>query len=120
MIFYLSETELPKDKSIFFALSSIYGIGTKTSKLICKKLGLSKNLKLKYLSDDNYIALEKLLKSLDLTLANDLKKLEILNLKKLVQIKSYKGLRKIKGFPVRGQRTHTNSKTAKKNFSKIW
>jgi small subunit ribosomal protein S13 len=119
MIFYLSETELPKDKSIFFALNSVYGIGTTTSQMVCKKLGLSANLKVKDLDDEHYIALENIFKSLNLTLSSDLKKIEKISLKKLVSIKSYRGLRKIKGLPIRGQRTRSNAKTARKNFKKI-
>ena len=53
--------------------------------------------------------------SLNLTLNNELKKLKSLTLKTLVSIKSYRGLRRIRGLPVRGQRTHTNAKSAKKN-----
>jgi small subunit ribosomal protein S13 len=52
--------------------------------------------------------------SLDLTLNNELKKLKSLTLKNLIQIKSYRGLRRVRGLPVRGQRTHTNAKSARK------
>ena len=61
--------------------------------------------------------INKLIKSIersDLVITSELKKLQSLFLKNLVNIKSYRGLRKIQGLPVRGQRTHTNAKTAKK------
>ena len=57
----------------------------------------------------------QLIESLNLSLNNELKKLKSITLKKLVNIKSYRGLRRVRGLPVRGQRTHTNAKSAKKN-----
>ena len=111
---YILETKLPENKSIFFALTYIYGIGEKTSILICKKLGFSVNLKVKDITQDQSIDILKVIDSSQLLLSNELKKLKILTLKKLVSIKSYRGLRRSKGFPVRGQRTHTNAKSARK------
>lgn len=111
---YLLETKLPENKSIFFALTYVYGIGQKTSILICKKLGFSINLKVKDITQDQSIDILKVIDSSQLLLSNELKKFKILTLKKLVAIKSYRGLRKSRGFPVRGQRTHTNAKSARK------
>ena len=111
---YLLETNLPQKKSIIFALPYIYGINKKTSFLICKKLGFSINLKVKDLTKEQQIDILKLIDSNQLILNNELKKLKMLSIKKLVSMKSYRGLRKLKGFPVRGQRTHTNAKSAKK------
>lgn len=111
---YLLETKLPENKSIFFALTYVYGIGKKTSILICKKLGFSVNLKVKNITQDQSIDILKVIDSSQLLLSNELKKFKILTLKKLVAIKSYRGLRKSRGFPVRGQRTHTNAKSARK------
>ena len=111
---YLLETKLPENKSIFFALTYVYGIGKKTAVLICKKLGFSINLKVKNITQDQSIEILKVIDSSQLLLSNELKKLKILAIKKLVSIKSYRGLRKSRGFPVRGQRTHTNAKSASK------
>lgn len=111
---YLLETKLPEKKSVFFALTYIYGIGKKTSFLICKKLGFSINLKIKDITQEQSLEILKVIDSSDFLLSNELKKFKMLALKKLVHIKSYRGLRKVKGFPVRGQRTHTNAKSAKK------
>jgi small subunit ribosomal protein S13 len=111
---YLLETKLPENKSIFFALTYIYGIGKKTSILLCKKLGFSINLKVKNITQEQSIEILKIIDSSQLLLSNELKKFKILTLKKLVSIKSYRGLRKSRGFPVRGQRTHTNAKSASK------
>ena len=112
---YLLETNLSDQKSIFFALLKVHGIGRKTAFSICKKLGFSVNLKVKNLSQEQIIEILQLVDSLNLLLNNDLKKLKSMILKKLINIKSYRGLRRMRGLPVRGQRTHTNPKSAKKN-----
>jgi small subunit ribosomal protein S13 len=112
---YLLETKLPENKSVFFALTNVYGIGRTTAFLICKKLGFSMNLKIKDLTQEQIVNILQLIESLNLTLNNELKKLRSLTLKKLVSIKSYRGLRRVRGLPVRGQRTHTNAQSAKKN-----
>jgi small subunit ribosomal protein S13 len=114
---YLFESELPENKSVFFSLMHIYGLGKFNSLLICKRLGFSKNLEVKNLSKELLNKLIKTIEHLNLELAGDLKKSKILSTKKLISIKSYKGLRKSIGLPIRGQRTHTNAKTSKKRFS---
>ena len=111
---YLFESELSENKSIFFALTHIFGIGRSNSLLICKKLGFSKNFKIKNLSKEQISKLVTIIEISNLTLIGDLKKLKSLKMKKLLSIKSYKGLRLRQGLPVRGQRTHTNAKTARK------
>jgi len=111
---YLLETKLPENKSVFFALTNIYGIGEKTACLICKKLGFSVNLKTKNLTQDQIEDLIQLVDSSNLILNNELKKLRSLTLKTLISIKSYRGLRRVRGLPVRGQRTHTNAKSSRK------
>lgn len=111
---YLLESKLPEAKSIHFGLKYVYGIGKSRSFLICKKLGFSSNLKVKNLSDEQVNQVLKLVESLNFSLANDLKRLKLLAKQRLISIKSYRGLRKQKGYPVRGQRTHTNARTAKR------
>ena len=111
---YLFESKLPETKPVYFALRYIYGIGKSKSIFICKKLGFSYNLKIKNLSETQVSKIAKLVEFLNFVVANDLKRLNLLALQKLVYIKSYRGLRRKKGFPVRGQRTHTNAKTAKR------
>lgn len=111
---YLLETNLPENKSVFFALTHVYGIGKSTAFQICKKLGFSINLKIKDLTQEQTVEIIQLIDSSDLTLNNELKKLKSLTLKNLIHIKSYKGLRRVRGLPVRGQRTHTNAKSARK------
>lgn len=112
---YVLETKLPENKSVVFALTKVYGIGEKTAYSICKKLGFSINLKTKDLTQEQVEEIIQLVDSLNLTLNNELKKLRSLNLKTLISIKSYRGLRRVRGLPVRGQRTHTNAKSSRKN-----
>lgn len=111
---YLLETKLSENKSVFFALTRIYGIGRSTAFLICKKLGFSINLKVKDLTQEQVSEILQTVELLDLTLNNELKKFKSLSLKKLISIKSYRGLRRVRGLPVRGQRTHTNAKSSRK------
>lgn len=111
---YLLETKLPESKSIVFALTNIYGVGEKTSVIICKKLGFSINLKVKDISSEQSLEILKIIEDLDLIINNDLRKLKSTTLKTLVSIKAYRGLRRLRGLPVRGQRTHTNAKSARK------
>lgn len=111
---YIFESELLENKSLYIALTQILGIGNYNSFLICKNLGFSKNFKVKNLSKEQLVKLIKLIENLNMTLASDLKKENLLIFKKLINIKSYRGLRKNQGLPIRGQRTHTNAKTARK------
>jgi small subunit ribosomal protein S13 len=111
---FLFESNVPESKSVFFALTYIYGIGKTNSILICKKLGFSKNLKVKLLSKDQITQLIRVVELTNLDLSSNLKKIKLLTTKKLVSIKSYRGLRRLQGFPVRGQRTHSNAKTSRK------
>ncbi len=111
---YIFEAELPLNKSTFFSLFFIFGIGKFNSFLLCKQLGFAKNLKTKDLTKVQISKIIKLIDFLNFSIASELKKFKTLILKKLVLIKCYKGIRKVKGLPVRGQRTRTNSKTVKK------
>lgn len=112
---YFLETKLLEHKSVCFSLMNVYGIGQKTAFIICKKLGFSINLKIKDLTQEQIAEMLQLIGFLNLNLNNELKKLKSLTLKNLVSIKSYKGLRRVRGLPVRGQRTHTNAKSARKH-----
>lgn len=111
---YILETELFENKSIYFSLIKIFGVGKFQSFLICKKLGFSLNCRLSKLSPDQIIKLIKCIENSDLLITSNLKKSKIMLSKKLVQIKAYRGVRKLHGLPIRGQRTHTNAKTASK------
>ena len=110
---YIFETEILNFKTIQFSLQKIYGLGKHQSSQICKKLGFTSNLKVNFLNNDQIFKLIKTIEEMELKITSELKKSQVFALKKLVDIKSYRGLRKIRGLPVRGQRTHTNAKTAK-------
>jgi small subunit ribosomal protein S13 len=113
---YLFESELPKNKQFVFALINLYGIGKPKASFLCKKLGFSRNLMVKDVSKEQLNKLVKSIESSNMLIAGDLLKSRLLLVKKLVSIKSYRGLRRYQGLPVRGQRTHTNAKTALKRF----
>lgn len=111
---YILETELLENKSVFFSLTKIFGINQHQSFLICKNLGLSYNCTLSNLTVDQVLNLVKFIENSNLSINGDLKKSNILLAKKLVQIKAFRGIRRLRKLPVRGQRTHTNAKTASK------
>ena len=103
---FIFESELPKDKSVSISLSSIYGIGSLNSFSLCKRLGFSPNLRVKNLTKKQIYKLIIAIELSNIVISTDLRKSRLLINKKLVYIKSYKGLRKLQGLPVRGQRTH--------------
>ena len=111
---YILERKLNINKSIFYGLNEVYGLGQKTSFKICKALGFTQNLKIKELSKSQTKNLLIYVNNLTIKINDDLKQLKIVSLQNSISIKTYRGLRKIRGFPVRGQRTKTNAKTAKK------
>ena len=113
MVYFL-ETEIPNNKKTQKSLESVFGIGKKQTELICKKSGIAKNYKASDLSSNQLITMSQNVVNSDILITNNLKKNQSLIFKKLVDIKSIKGLRRIKGLPVRGQRTHTNAKTSRK------
>jgi len=111
---YIFETEISNNKYLTISLQKIYGLNKKTSTLICQQLGFSKNLKTSELSSDQISKLIKTIEKSNLIITTELYKSQALSLRSLVEIKSYKGLRRISGLPVRGQRTHTNGRTSKR------
>ena len=111
---YVLETKLPENKSVWIALTLIYGIGKPTSVKICKRLGFSLNFKIKDVTEEQTLEILKLVEFLNLITNNELKQLKSQILKNLVEMKCYKGLRRNRGLPVRGQRTHTNAKSSRK------
>lgn len=111
---YILETNLSENKSVYFSLTNIFGIGQRQSFLICKNIGLSRNCKLSQLTTDQIVKLVKFAENSNLLINSNLKKEKIILAKRLVQIKAYRGIRRLRGLPIRGQRTHTNAKTASK------
>ena len=106
------------EKYLLYSLTSVYGLGKKLAIKICKILGFSNNFKTKDLSKDQLLQITLYIENSNLKLMNDLKKEKYLKINSLIEIKSYRGLRLLKGLPVRGQRTRTNANSCKK-FKKL-
>ncbi len=106
--------DLPRNKRVKYALTSIYGIGISRAEEILEKAGLGqaeeKGLRTEDLSDLDISNLRKVLEN-DYQLEGDLRRFKSLNLKRLMEIGSVKGRRHRVGLPVRGQRTRTNART---------
>ena len=113
---YILETDILPEKPLYFSLRKIYGLGKCKAVFLCKLLGLSPNLKTRKLPTKKLNKLIKIVDNWDIKITSDLKKELSLNLKNLISIKCYKGLRRLKGLPIRGQRTRTNAKNAKKKL----
>jgi small subunit ribosomal protein S13 len=95
-------------------LTLVYGVGPSLSKNICNRLGLQKNFLIKNVSDFDISDISQLVDQLKINVKGDLQKWLKEKTKLLLSIRSYRGIRRKQGFPVRGQRTHTNGRTAKK------
>jgi small subunit ribosomal protein S13 len=103
---------LPANKRIEYALTYLFGIGLKTSQDILKKLKINFNTRVKDLTDAEVAQISKEVSGNYVT-EGELRKEITLNIKRLQEIGSYRGLRHKKGLPVRGQRTKTNARTRK-------
>ncbi len=108
----ISGTNLPDKKRVEYGLTYIYGIGLKSSKDILKKIKISLDKRVKDLTNDELAEIQKEIASNYIT-EGDLRKEVTLNIKRLQEIGSYRGLRHKKGLPARGQRTKTNARTRK-------
>ena len=104
--------DLPRDKRIEVGLTYIYGIGLTTSKKILAKTGVNPDIRVKDLSEEDLGKLRDYIQE-NLTVEGDLHREVSQNVKRLMEIGCYRGLRHRKGLPVRGQRTHTNARTRK-------
>ncbi|MCD7741586.1 MAG: 30S ribosomal protein S13 [Ruminococcus sp.] len=104
--------DLPKDKRVEIGLTYIYGIGQKTSAKILAETGVNPDTRVKDLSEDDVNKLRDYIDH-NLTVEGDLRREVALNIKRLVEIGCYRGVRHRKGLPVRGQRTKTNARTRK-------
>ena len=104
--------DLPREKRIAIGLTYIYGIGNTTAKKIIAETGVNPDIRVKDISEDD---LQKIREYIDknLTVEGDLHREVSQNIKRLMEIGCYRGLRHRKGLPVRGQRTHTNARTRK-------
>jgi small subunit ribosomal protein S13 len=108
----ISGVDLPRTKRIQIGLTYIYGIGRKRSDDILTEAGVSPDIRVKDLSEDDVRKISRVIEEQG-RVEGDLRKEVSLNIKRLMEIGSYRGLRHRKGLPVRGQRTKTNARTRK-------
>lgn len=107
----IAGVDLPRDKRIVIALTYIYGIGEPTAKVICEAAGVSEDVRTSDLTPEQQ---EKLRSEVDkFRVEGDLRREVNLNIKRLVEICSYRGIRHRRGLPVRGQNTKNNARTRK-------
>lgn len=104
--------DLPQSKRIEIALTYIYGIGLTTSKKVLAATGINPDTRVKDLTEDDLAKLRDYIQN-NLKVEGDLHREVSQNVKRLMEIGCYRGLRHRKGLPVRGQRTHTNARTRK-------
>ncbi len=104
--------DLPREKRIEIALTYIFGIGRKTASDIVKMAGVNPDTRVKNLTEDEEAALREVIDK-NYTIEGDLRREVALNIKRLIEIGCYRGLRHRRGLPVRGQRTKTNARTRK-------
>ena len=108
----IAGVDLPRNKRADIGLSYIYGIGRAAAQRILDKAGVDGAIRVKDLSEENIVKLREIIEQ-DYRVEGDLRKEVSLNIKRLVDTGSYRGLRHRKGLPVRGQRTKTNARTRK-------
>ena len=104
--------DLPRDKRIEIGLTYIYGIGLTTSKKILAETGVDPDVRVRDLSEDDLAKIRDYINA-NLTVEGDKHREVSQNVKRLMEIGCYRGLRHRRGLPVRGQRTHTNARTRK-------
>ncbi|HKE35826.1 MAG TPA: 30S ribosomal protein S13 [Candidatus Baltobacteraceae bacterium] len=105
--------DLPREKRIEVALTYIYGIGDTTARKLLAHTGISPDLRVKAMTEDDEKKLRDAIDALQLRVEGDLRREVQGNIKRLMDIGCYRGLRHRRGLPVRGQRTKTNARTRK-------
>ena len=108
----ISGVDIPNNKRVEIALTYIYGIGLKSSKDILAKTGIDPDIRAKDLTEDDIANLRDEIEN-NYKVEGELRREVNLNIKRLVEINCYRGIRHRKGLPVRGQRTKTNARTRK-------
>ncbi|MDB9528753.1 30S ribosomal protein S13 [Oscillatoria sp. CS-180] len=106
----IAGVDLPRDKRVEIGLTYIYGIGLSRSQAILEKTGVSPDIRVRDLTDSDVSKLRDSVEN-DYQVEGDLRRLEGMNIKRLMDIGCYRGRRHRAGLPVRGQRTRTNSRT---------
>lgn len=108
----IAGVDLPRDKRLEVALTYIYGIGSTLSRDILQKTGVNPETRVRDLTEDEISKLREVIDH-EYKVEGDLRREENMNVKRLIEIGSYRGLRHRRGLPVRGQRTKTNARTRK-------
>ena len=108
----IAGVNITTNKLVVIGLTYIYGIGRKKAEEICKKVGIPAGKRVSDLTDDETLKIRELIDS-SYHVEGDLRREVSLNIKRLMDLGCYRGLRHRKGPPVRGQRTHTNARTRK-------
>jgi small subunit ribosomal protein S13 len=108
----IAGVNIPTNKRVEVALTYIHGIGQTTAKQIIAKLGIESDRRVQDLTDQEVLKIREEIDA-NQTVEGDLRRETAMNIKRLMDLASYRGLRHRKGLPVRGQRTHTNARTRK-------
>ena len=108
----ISGVDLPREKRVEIGLTYIYGIGLTTSQTILRETGIDPNTRVRNLTEEEVVRLREFIDR-NLKVEGDLRREVGQNIKRLMEIGCYRGLRHRRGRPVRGQRTHTNARTRK-------
>ena len=108
----ISGVDVPRDKRAVIALTYVYGIGKSSSIKILEQAKVDENTRMKDLTEDEISRIRSVVEK-DYEVEGDLRRSTNMNVKRLMDIGSYRGLRHRKGLPVRGQRTHTNARSRK-------
>jgi small subunit ribosomal protein S13 len=108
----IAGVDIPRDKRVEVSLTYIYGIGRPTSNKILKHLGINPDTRVKDLTEDEVNKIREYIDK-NIKVEGDLRREVALNIKRLIEIGCYRGIRHRRGLPVRGQRTKTNARTRK-------
>ena len=108
----IAGVDLPRDKRVEIGLTYIYGIGRTSAKNILEKAGVNPNTRVKDLTEEEAGKIRRIIDN-DYMVEGDLRRETSMNIKRLMEIGSYRGIRHRRGLPVRGQKTKTNARTRK-------
>ena len=108
----IAGVDLPNEKRVEYGLTYVYGIGVTSSRKILTEAGIDFNTRVKDLTEDEEKKIREIIDR-DYTVEGDLRRQIALDIKRLIEVGCYRGLRHRKGLPVRGQRTKTNARTRK-------
>lgn len=109
----ISGIDLPKEKRVETALTYLFGVGLALSKKILAKANVNPDVRVKNLKDDEVARIQSIINSENIKVEGDLRREISMNIKRLIDIGTFRGSRHRKGLPVRGQRTKTNARTRK-------